>query len=104
MLKIEKLCKQFGSQKVLKDLDLEIQDGTIFGLVGINGAGKSTLLRLIAGVYQPDGGSIVYEGMDVFREPQIRNTIAFVSDEPYFPLGTACTVEVQEGSCGSSGG
>ena len=87
MLKIEKLCKQFGSQKVLKDLDLEIPDGTIFGLVGINGAGKSTLLRLIAGVYQPDGGSIVYEGMNVFCEPEVRNMIAFVSDEPYFPLG-----------------
>lgn len=49
MLKIDKLYKNFGNKEVLKGLDLEIQDGSIFGLVGINGAGKSTLLRIIAG-------------------------------------------------------
>lgn len=49
MLKIDKLYKNFGNKEVLKGLDLEIQDGSIFGLVGINGAGKSTLLASLLG-------------------------------------------------------
>lgn len=59
MLKIDKLYKNFGNKEVLKGLDLEIQDGSIFGLVGINGAGKSTLLRIIAGVYEPEQGCVL---------------------------------------------
>ena len=42
MLKISHLYKSFSDKDVLKDLNLEVQDGSIFGLVGINGAGKST--------------------------------------------------------------
>ncbi|MBQ1439241.1 MAG: ABC transporter ATP-binding protein [Solobacterium sp.] len=88
MLKIEHLEKSFGSHPVLKDLNLELQKGSVFGLVGVNGAGKSTLLRLIAGVYQPDGGSIQFEGKDTFRDADIRASISFVSDEPYYEPGT----------------
>ena len=88
MLKIEHLEKSFGSHRVLKDLNLELKEGSVFGLVGVNGAGKSTLLRLIAGVYQPDGGSIQFEGKDTFRDADIRASISFVSDEPYYEPGT----------------
>ncbi len=88
MLKIDKLYKNFGSKEVLKGLDLEIQDGSIFGLVGINGAGKSTLLRTIAGVYEPEQGSILLDGHDTYDDVKIRNEISFVSDEAYFPIGS----------------
>lgn len=88
MLKIEHLSKSFQEKEVLKDLNLEINDGSIFGLVGINGAGKSTLLRLIAGVYEPDTGSITLSGENTFENADIRNDIAFVSDEQYYPLGS----------------
>ena len=91
MLKIEHLNKNFKTKEVLKDLNLEVHDGSIFGLVGINGAGKSTLLRLIAGVYEPEGGSITLNGTDTWKDPEIRRDIAFVSDEQYYPLG--CTVQ-----------
>lgn len=91
MLKIEHLNKNFKTKEVLKDLNLEVHDGSIFGLVGINGAGKSTLLRLIAGVYEPEGGSITLNGTDTWKDPEIRRDIAFVSDEQYYPLG--CTIK-----------
>jgi ABC-2 type transport system ATP-binding protein len=87
MLKISGLSKNFGSLEVLKDLNLEIREGSIFGLVGINGAGKSTLLRLIAGVYQPDAGVIAFNGKNTYTDASVRNEIAFVSDELYYPLG-----------------
>ena len=88
MLRIENLTKSFGCREVLKDLNLEIQDGSIFGLVGINGAGKSTLLRLIAGVYEADGGHILFQDEDVSLDPAVRRQIAFVSDEQYYPIGS----------------
>ena len=91
MLKIEHLNKNFKTKEVLKDLNLEVHDGSIFGLVGINGAGKSTLLRLIAGVYEPEGGTITLNGKDTWKDPEIRSDIAFVSDEQYYPLG--CTIQ-----------
>lgn len=87
MLKIEHLCKSFGSKTVLDDLNLEINDSSIFGLVGINGAGKSTLLRLIAGVYEADAGKITLHGADTSKEPLTRKEIAFVPDEAYYPVG-----------------
>lgn len=88
MLKIEHLEKSFGSVQVLKDLNLEIPDGSVFGLVGINGAGKSTLLRTIAGVYEPDRGNVRFNGNNTFRDETVRKDIAFVADEAYFPIGS----------------
>lgn len=88
MLKINGLCKNFGTHEVLKDLNLEIQSGSIFGLVGVNGSGKSTLLRAIAGVYEPDGGSVILNEKDTFRNEKIRKKIAFVSDEQYYHIGS----------------
>lgn len=88
MLKISHLYKSFKDKEVLKDLNLEVQEGSIFGLVGINGAGKSTLLRLIAGVYRADGGTITLNDRDTYADASVRGRIAFVSDEQYYPLGS----------------
>ena len=88
MLKIQNLYKAFGDKEVLKDLNLVVEDGSIFGLVGVNGAGKSTLLRLISGVYKADAGTITLNDQDTYREENIRRYIAFVSDEQYFPIGS----------------
>lgn len=88
MLKIDSLYKSFGKKDVLKGLDLEISEGSIFGLVGINGAGKSTLLRMIAGVYEPESGTILFDGHDTYSDEKIRRDIAFVSDEQYYPIGS----------------
>ncbi len=88
MLKIQNLYKAFGDKEVLKDLNLIVEDGSIFGLVGVNGAGKSTLLRLIAGVYKADAGTITMNDLDTYRQEEIRRDIAFVSDEQYFPIGS----------------
>ena len=88
MLRIEHLYKAFKTNEVIKDLNLEIEERSIFGLVGINGAGKSTLLRLIAGVYEPDHGSVTFNDEDTFLFPEIRSSISFVSDEQYYPAGS----------------
>ena len=50
MIAIKNLQKSFGSNEVLKDINITIQDGEIYGLIGVSGAGKSTLLRCINGL------------------------------------------------------
>lgn len=86
MLKINNVCKSFGDKKVLDDLNLDISDSSIFGLVGVNGAGKSTLLRCISGIYKCNSGSILFNDEDTYANEKIRRDIFFVSDEPYYPM------------------
>ena len=62
MIEIRNLSHSLGGKLVLREINLEIPDNTVLGIVGINGAGKSTLLRLLSGVYLPDEGSIAYDG------------------------------------------
>jgi ABC-2 type transport system ATP-binding protein len=88
MLKSEHLYKSFRTKEVIRDLNIEVRTGSIFGLVGVNGAGKSTLLRMIAGVYTPDQGVILLDGENIHRNAGVRKKIAFVPDEPYCPNGS----------------
>ena len=62
MLKIENLSKSFGTNRVLNGVNLQVKEGSIFGLVGINGAGKSTLLRCATLLERMDAGSLLYDG------------------------------------------
>jgi ABC-type sugar transport system ATPase subunit len=56
------ISKNFGPIKALEDVTLRVQQGTVHALVGENGAGKSTLMKILAGVHQPDTGTIVRNG------------------------------------------
>ncbi len=58
MLEVKNISKKYGSNQVLKNIDLKIKKGEIFGLVGKNGAGKTTLLSIIAGLCNSTDGSI----------------------------------------------
>lgn len=69
MLKIESLKKNFGSKKVLKGIDLEVNKGDIVGIIGPSGCGKSTLLRTINLLEIPTSGTINFEGKNLdFKE------------------------------------
>ena len=83
MIKIDNLSHSLGSKTVLREINLEISDNTILGIVGINGAGKSTLLRLLSGVYLPDKGNITYDGKNP-ADPATRKDIFFLPDDPYY--------------------
>ena len=65
------LYKHFGGLVAVDRVSLDVHAGEVVGLLGDNGAGKSTLIKMIAGVYQPDGGRLVLNGKPVsFSSPQ----------------------------------
>jgi simple sugar transport system ATP-binding protein len=64
-IRIAGVVKTFGAVVANRDASLEVQQGEIHALVGENGAGKSTLMRVLAGLYAPDGGTVVVNGRDV---------------------------------------
>lgn len=70
ILKIENLNTSYGQNLVLKDINLEIKEGSIFGLIGPNGAGKSTLMKSILGLVEKDSGKITLYGKEINEKNQ----------------------------------
>ena len=77
-LTLKNVHKSFGPVDVLKGIDLEITDGELVVFVGPSGCGKSTLLRIIAGLEDASGGSVVINGKEVSGTPPAKRGIAMV--------------------------
>ena len=84
MIDIKSVTKRFGEIDAVKNVDLCIEDGEVFGIVGTNGAGKSTLLRMMAGILLQDEGEISLDGEMIFENPAAKERIFYVSDDQYF--------------------
>ena len=67
LLQVRDLTKRFGGLVANDKVSLTVDAGEIIGLIGPNGAGKTTLFNCIAGVYDPEGGSIIFDGRDITR-------------------------------------
>lgn len=67
LIKVQNLCKSYGDLEVLKNINLQIKKGSIFGLVGHSGAGKSTLLRTFNGLESIDSGKIEIDNLDISK-------------------------------------
>ncbi len=65
LLQLKNIDKKFGDVYALKDANMTIYPGEVVALVGENGAGKSTCVKIITGLYQPDGGDIIYKGKNM---------------------------------------
>ncbi len=85
MIEIKKLTKKFDDFTAVKDADLLIEKGTVYGLVGPNGSGKTTLIKCLCGVYRTDGGTILVDGEPVYDNPLLKERIAYIPDDLYFP-------------------
>jgi branched-chain amino acid transport system ATP-binding protein len=68
-LELRKCAIRFGGLVAVKDLDLDVRDGELFGLIGPNGAGKTTVFNLVTGVYAPTSGSIAFDGKPIQGKP-----------------------------------
>jgi branched-chain amino acid transport system ATP-binding protein len=68
LLSATNIAKHFGGIRALKDVSLTINAGEIYGLIGPNGAGKTTFFNVITGLYQRDGGEIIFDGQPLHVE------------------------------------
>jgi phospholipid/cholesterol/gamma-HCH transport system ATP-binding protein len=67
MIKLENICKSFGLKNVLDGVNLPVNEGEAFLLIGRSGAGKTVLLKNIMGLLRPDSGSIFIDGVDITK-------------------------------------
>ncbi len=87
ILKTEGLSKQFGSRWAVKDLNLEVHEGEVFGFLGPNGAGKSTTIRMILTLLTPTAGNVRIFGRDVRKERgEILSRVCGIVEKPDFYL------------------
>lgn len=78
------ISKSFGRLEVLRGVDLEVERGESFALLGKNGAGKTTLVKIIATLLKPDTGEIRISGIDCLEEPErAREKIGMISHHIY---------------------
>ena len=78
LLTLNNISKTFGSTKAVNDVSLDVNQGEFFGLLGPSGCGKTTTLRMIAGLEQPDAGSIQFEDRDITNLPPERRGFGMV--------------------------
>ena len=71
-LSVSSLGKQFGGIVALQDVSFDVHDGEVLGLIGPNGAGKTTVFNCVSRFYDPDGGSISFDSVDLLRLPPHR--------------------------------
>ena len=80
MIEIKNLNKSFGSTRVLTDINLSIEEGKVYGLLGRNGVGKTTLLNIIANIIKADSGEILLDGESVYENSKAVENIAIAKE------------------------
>ena len=101
MLELKNVCKTFNpgtvnAKRALNNLSLTLNDGDFVTVIGGNGAGKSTMLNAIAGVWKPDSGSVIIDGVDVTDMPEHKRAkfLGRVFQDPM--MGTAANMQIDE--------
>ncbi|MGH7171487.1 MAG: ATP-binding cassette domain-containing protein [Gemmataceae bacterium] len=82
LLQTEHLTKDYGRTRALDDLNLSVERGEVFGLLGPNGSGKTTALRLLLGFLRPTAGHAWIDGQECWRDSlAVRRLVAYLPGE-----------------------
>jgi ABC-2 type transport system ATP-binding protein len=85
VIRIERLCKQYGRARVLHDVSMTVRAGSLFGFLGPNGAGKSTTIRILLGLLRATSGHATVLGHDVWRGgPALRARVGYLPGDVRF--------------------
>src|SRR5690625_4304753 len=78
LLEIRDVSKKFGSNPVLKKINLDVREGEFLTLLGPSGCGKTTLIRIIAGFEEPSSGEVRIDGKSVLSSPPYKRPLGMV--------------------------
>jgi len=83
MLQIQHLTKRYGDLVAVDDLTMTIEDGDIFGFIGLNGAGKTTTIKAVVGIHTFDAGEVLINGTSIKTNPvACKKQLAYIPDNP----------------------
>lgn len=80
----DNISKRYDIVPVIKDINIQLKESSIYGLIGANGAGKTTLIKVLCGIYMPDNGSARLFDKEIHSNADIRQEIAYVPDSIMF--------------------
>lgn len=100
MIHIRNISKNFEEIRALDNISFTINQGSIWGILGINGAGKSTLLKIMAGILRADSGEISLNSEPLFDNPKLKKYVFYLPDDPYI-LPNATIISMAEYYAGS---
>ena len=81
---IKNVSKSFDGIEVLHDVNLDLEEGKIYGFIGRNGSGKSVLFKIICGLYYPTSGSVLADGVDIHKKDVFPNDMRVLIEKPNF--------------------
>ncbi len=84
VIEIKNMSKSFKRNKVLNDINISIEKGSVYGFVGLNGSGKTLLMKVIAGFLKPDCGTVLVQGKEVGKEVDFPEDIGVIIETPSF--------------------
>jgi len=85
LLEVSALTKRFGAFTAVDTLDLSVDHGEMFGLLGVNGAGKTTTMRMLMGILRASAGNARIAGLDCFHDRvEVKRHVGYLPDEPAF--------------------
>lgn len=83
LVRVTDLCRRFGAQAALSEVNLTLERGEVLGLLGPNGAGKTTCLRILSGNLAPTSGRVEIAGLDLSRHPvQAKRRLGYLPERP----------------------
>lgn len=103
MIFVNGVDKSFGKSKVLDNISFNVNDCSVYGLIGYNGAGKTTLLNILSGLYLADEGRVEIEvngkKHHPFDNPAVKRSLFYVNDDPYY-FPNANLITMRDFYCG----
>ena len=83
-IEIKNVSKTFQKQEVLKNVNMELEEGKIYGFIGPNGSGKSVLLKIICGFYEPTTGEVLFDGVNIIKNNTFPPDTRALIEKPNF--------------------
>lgn len=85
LIEIKGVTKKYGDYTAIENVNITVEDSSVYGIAGFNGCGKTTLLNVCAGVFKAEEGAVFLDGADAFDNSKERKEMFYLTDDTWFP-------------------